>query len=324
MEGFLPHRLLPGAHLQTIFGQLLRSRLRWSVPTEDAIVEAGDGVRLLLRCSWHPRGGDRPTLLLVHGLEGCDRSVYMVATGKRAHQLGWHVIRMNLRGCGDGLEVCPRLYNAGQTADLVAVVEWLAHRVKRFAIGGFSLGAGLSLLTIARERSRLPDELIALAAVCPPLDMSACADALERRSNTLYALRFVRSLKRSYRSRQRLSPERYQKGRERGVTTLRQFDQVITAFYEGYRDAEDYYRSVSAGPGLVAIERPTLVLASRDDPFIPRESVEKWRISPSVELEVTRAGGHVGFVGAAGSPGCFWAAERMLVFLDSQLSGNRR
>ena len=77
-------------------------------------MEAGHGVSLLLRASWQdgPRE-ERPALLVVHGLGGSDASPYVVSTGRLAWARGWHVVRMNMRGSGDGEALCPLLYNAG-------------------------------------------------------------------------------------------------------------------------------------------------------------------------------------------------------------------
>ncbi|GMR24445.1 MAG: alpha/beta fold hydrolase [Acidobacteriota bacterium] len=314
MISFRP--LISGSHLQTIGGQFVRSFLEWPFATEDSVVAAEDDVRLLVRASWQP-GGAGPALLLIHGLEGSDEARYMLSTGILAFRAGYHVIRMNMRGCGDSLELCPRLYDAGLTTDLVAVFNWLARRVPRFAVGGFSLGAGLTLLTLAREKQSLPAACIGAVAVCPPLDMSRCADALELRKNWIYQFRFTRSLCRSYRSRQRLSPERHEQGRERGITSLRQFDDVVTAHYGGYSDAEDYYRTVSAGPRLEEIDRPTLVLGTDNDPFIPYESIAHWPHSENVRVEIVEGAGHVGFLAASNAPRYFWAADRMLAFLQA-------
>jgi predicted alpha/beta-fold hydrolase len=240
----------------------------------------------------------------------------VISTGVHAYRAGYHVIRMNMRGCGDSLALCPRLYNAGLTPDLLGVSAWLAERVERFVVAGFSLGAGLTLLTLARERERLPEACAGAVAVCPPLDMSRSADALEQRRNWIYQNRFTRALCRAYRSRQRLAPDRYQRGRERGITTLREFDDVITARYGGYRDAEDYYRCVSSGPWLVDIDRPTLVLGTDNDPFTPYDTQAHWAHSSDVRVEIVAGAGHVGFVGASSAPRCFWAADRVLEFAN--------
>jgi predicted alpha/beta-fold hydrolase len=68
---------------------------------------------------------------------------------------------------------------------------------------------------------------------------------------------------------------------------------------------------------MEAVDRPALVLASENDPFIPRTSVAKWTHSDAVTIELTRSGGHVGFVGPARGSGFFWAAERILAFASS-------
>lgn len=313
-DDFHPSFFLPGGHLQTIGGQIVRSWLRWPYPTEDVVVESTDDVRLLLRASWQIEM-DRPALLLVHGLEGSDRAPYVLSMAMVAYRAGWHVVRMNMRGCGDSLPLCPRLYNAALTSDLLAATHWLSDRVSRFGLAAFSLGANLALLTAARKKEHLPKELAAIATLCPPLDMSRSADELERRRNWIYQLRFILSLTKSYRKRQRLSPERYAPGRERGLKTLREFDDVITAHYGGYRDAEHYYESASAGPRLKDIELPTLVLASQNDPLIPVESVSQWERSDAVVLEMISSGGHVGFVGAKGPPRRFWAGQHLFSWL---------
>ena len=97
-----------------------------------------------------------------------------------------------------------------------------------------------------------------------------------------------------------------------------------TAFHGGYRDAEDYYQRVSPGPRLEAIDRPTLILAAADDPFIPEASMRKWARSDSVSMEIVDGAGHVGFVGRSKAPGYFWGADRILGFLESVVQVSSR
>jgi uncharacterized protein len=282
-------------------------------------VDAGDGVRLLVRASWQPGAVEsRPALVLIHGLAGSDQATHAVATGEHAWARGWHVLRMNMRGAGDGEAHCARLYNAGLDGDLLAVLQAAAHRVPRIAVAGFSLGANLVALVAGRRAAELPPSVRALAAVSPPLDLSACADAIDHPSNRLYTANFLVELRRSYRRRQERLPELYHQGRERGLRTIRAYDDVITAPYGGYRDAADYYACSSAGPYVAHIERPTLLLAAEDDPMIPGSSVTRWPLPASgrVIREMHATGGHVGFVAPTRAPGRFWAAERVLDFFD--------
>jgi hypothetical protein len=314
---FRPHPWLAGGHRQTLLGFWLRRRLRWTLPTEDVVVDAGDDVRLLLRATWQPGPRpDRPALVIVHGLGGSDASPYAVSTGLHAFARGWHVVRMNMRGAGDGEALCLRLYNAGLDTDVLAAVDAVGRVVPRVAVAAFSLGANQALLALGRRRAALPPALRAVAAASPPLDLSACADALERRDNRLYEHYFMVSLRAAYRRRSELRPDLFEAGRERAPRTIRDYDEVITAYYGGYASAEDYYARSSAGPWLASIETPALVLSAADDPLIPAESVTRWPLSPSVHREVAGSGGHVGFVGRSTAPGFFAAAPRMLDFLE--------
>jgi predicted alpha/beta-fold hydrolase len=319
---FTPARWSAGGHRQTLLGYWVRRGLRWEGPAEDLVVEAGEDVRLLARVTWHdgPREA-RPALVVVHGLGGCDAAGYAVATGHLAFAHGWHVARMNMRGAGDAEALCPRLYNAGLDCDLLAILDALARHTPMLAVVGFSLGANLALLALARGGDRVPAGLLGVAAVSPPLDLGACADAIGRPSNRLYQRYFVRNLQAAYQRRQRLRPDLYEAGRELGIQTIREYDEVITAPYGGYADAAEYYRLSSAGPRLEALTRPALILAAVDDPMVPADSVERWPLPTSglVHREMTSTGGHVGFVAPTVAPGRFWAAERAVAFANGIL-----
>jgi predicted alpha/beta-fold hydrolase len=286
---------------------------------EELVVDADDGARLLLRATWQPgpREG-RPALVVVHGLGGSDSSTYVLSTGELALARGWHVVRMNMRGSGDGEELCPLLYNAGLDGDLLAALELVAGLVPRVAVVGFSLGANLALLAAGRRRERLPRALEAVVAVSPPLDLAACAEALEHRDNRLYQRYFMRMLAEAYRRRHRRRPDLFPADREVGLRTVRQYDDRITAPFGGYDGANEYYARSSAGPHLSAITLPTLVLSAADDPMIPVGSVEHWPAGPSVRREITATGGHVGFVAPSSAPGHFWAPQRALDFLENR------
>lgn len=318
---FRPHRLLVGGHRQTLVGYWRRRRLTWTLPTEDVVVEAGEDVRLLVRASWQPGPREeRPALVLVHGLGSSDQASYALATGHFAWERGWHVLRMNMRGAGDGEALCPRLYNAGLDHDLVAVLKAAAAATPRVAIVGFSLGGNLALLALGRRAADLPPGLVAAVSVSAPLDLAACADALERPGNRLYQDWFMRGLRASYIRRQRLRPDLYEPGRERNLRTVRQFDDAITAPYGGYRDAAEYYFQASSGRYLGGIDRPTLILTAADDPMVPAPSVASWDLSPAVSREMVSTGGHMGFVAPSDAPAQFWAGERAVLFLDECLA----
>jgi predicted alpha/beta-fold hydrolase len=287
------------------------------------VLAADDGARLLLRVSWQE--GTRaasPALVLVHGLGGDDGSTYMLSTGLLAHSRGWHVLRMNMRGAGDGGAVTHHLYNAGLTGDLLLALDYAARHTRRVAVVGFSLGASLSLLTLGRERSRLVDAVRAGVGVAIPMDLAASAVRLEQGANALYALHFMRALRATWRDRAARLPHLYPPGRELGPRTLREWDDAITAPLGGYRSAEHYYESSSAGPWLADSDRPALVLNADDDPLVPPSTVTRWAQPDHgrITLEITPTGGHMGFLGSSEAPGHFWAADRALAFVEAAIA----
>ena len=87
-----------------------------------------------------------------------------------------------------------------------------------------------------------------------------------------------------------------------------EFDEAFTAPLHGYAGAQDYYDRASSRSALCAIAHPTLIVHSADDPFMyPDVLPEPEELAESVTVEVTRCGGHVGFV--HGSP---WAPRYYL------------
>ncbi len=308
-----------------MLGFLRRRWLGWGLRAEAVPVRVADDVVLRARLSVAPGARASRVLVLLHGMGGSDRSTYLLATARHAWERGWSVLRANLRASGDEDVYCPWLYNAGQSGDLLAILQTAAGRFDRVAVAGFSLGAHLTVLTLGRHAGALPDNLLGAAAVSPPLDLADCADAVGRPGNEVYQRFFVRGLIASYARVQRRRPDLYEAGRERGLRTVREFDHRITAPYGGYGTADAYYTACSSGPVLASVRKPLLILAAEDDPVIPSRGLTRWPLpsSGAVVREMTRTGGHVGFVGRTRAPGSFWAAERILDFLEDADAGGR-
>lgn len=317
LRPFRPAAWTKGPHLQTLLGYWYRRLVPEPGPTQDLVVEAEPDVRLLVHAHWQAGRTERPTLVIVHGLGGSSESSYARSLARLAFASGWNVARMNLRGAGAGRALCVRSYNAGLDADVLAVLRAVAALTPRVALAGFSLGANLAALVLARRDPQLPAGFLGAAAVSPPLDLSACADALDGTRNRLYRQHYLAQLRADYRLRQRERPDLYEAGRERGAHTIRGFDDRITAPCGGFTGAADYYARSSAGPLLASVRRPLLLLAADDDPMIPLASVIRWPLPADrcVVREVTRSGGHVGFFARSSAPGRFWAADRVMAFL---------
>jgi hypothetical protein len=162
-----------------------------------------------------------------------------------------------------------------------------------------------------------------VAAVSPIIEIAPCVDALERRTNILYQLNFVRGLRARMRRKDRLHPGRFDLSRLTDVWTVRRFDDTYTAPYFGFRDAADYYHRASAMRVIHRISVPALIITAEDDPFVPVGPFHDPAVSanPNITLKITRHGGHCGFVGEADdySDG-YWAEEAVVRFARQSVS----
>jgi len=321
---FSPHPLFKSGHAQTLvaFAWPRRRGLRELRDDEARLFEVEPGARVLVHCRWQEDRRACPTLLLVHGLEGSSESIYMMSTALKAHRAGFNVLRMNMRTCGDTLQLTQTLYNSGMSQDLRAIVEELIERDELTGVflGGFSLGGNMSLKLAGEYGTDYPPELKGVCAISPSVELAASAETIEQRSNWVYHRRFMRSLKRRMREAARLYPERYDASRLALVRTLREFDERYTAPHGGFRDAADYYARSSSLPLIPRIRVPTLIIHAEDDPFIPFDSLRHPSVgaNPNIFLLAPRRGGHVGFVADGNRAGedRFWAENRLIEFCE--------
>jgi predicted alpha/beta-fold hydrolase len=332
-EGAFPFVAPPGmgnAHLMTILGSLRRRRfpvLEGSMPVERRTFATEPETTVLAYCHWQPERRIHPTVLIVHGLEGSADADYVRGTAEKAWRAGWNVLRYNVRGCGGTAHLAPTLYHSGLTSDLRAVVTELVERdgLPGVSLVGFSMG-GNQVLKLAGELGEEGLRLLrAVCAISPPIDLASCSRAIAEPRNWLYEARFLRSLRRTIREKDRLFPGRYDLRPLPRIRHLWEWDNHFQP-YHGFKDAWDYYARASSLPWIPAIRVPALIIHAQDDPFIPFAPFEDRRLSESrvVRLLAPRQGGHVAFCSRRqGDPDRAWAENRAVEFLRAQPGGGR-
>ena len=100
------------------------------------------------------------------------------------------------------------------------------------------------------------------------MDLAASADALHEPANRIYEYYFLMQLFRRLRRKARLFPGKFDVLRLRGITSLRLFDDRITAYYCGFAGADDYYARAAAANVVDRIAVPALIIHAANDPFI--------------------------------------------------------
>jgi predicted alpha/beta-fold hydrolase len=318
---FEPHPLLRNGHAQTIATAVVPRR--FDIPSAAArLFQVDPDSRLLGHCHWQPgKRKDAPVLVIVHGLEGSSDSNYVRGIAEKAFHRGFHVVRMNQRNCGGTETLTPTLYNSGMSGDYRTVFEELSNGdgFEQIFFAGYSMGGNLVTKMAGEFGSAVPSALRGVCAVCPALDLGACADALERAENYFYQRHFVVGLMSRYARKQKLFPDRYPQNGSQPVRTVREFDDFITAPQFGYRDAQDYYDHVGAKRVAAQVRVPMLLITAQDDPFVTYASFLAARISdnPAIRFVAPEHGGHCGFISKHSGNERFWAEQRIVDFCEA-------
>ena len=318
---FEPHRWLRSGHAQTI-GAAFAPRTFRLPPGEERLFRVDPWTQLKGVCHWQEgKRKDLPVIVIVHGLEGSSDSNYARGIADKAWARGFHSVRMNQRNCGGTERLTPTLYNSGLSGDYLAVLTQLMEEgFEKVFFAGYSMGGNLVTKMAGELGESAPKELLGVAVVCPALDLSRCADALEERQNYLYQWHFVRGLMERYRKKCELFPGRYSPNGFGPVRTVREFDDVITAPCFGFKDAEEYYESAGAKKVIDKVRVPLLMITAQDDPFVPYVSFLAAGVgkNPMVRFVAPEHGGHCGFVSRFAGDERFWAEERIAEFVEEE------
>ena len=279
--------------------QTIRDTLRRDAPDPGPgtrlWLELGDGDALA--AAWHA-GEGRETVVLVHGLTGCEDGAHIRRAAAFWRARGHGVVRLNLRGSRPSLPRSRRPYNAGAGGDIVAALRGLPEAVRApgLVLIGVSLGGTQVLDALAREGDAPSLPIIAAATVCAPVLLAPVAARMMAPRNVLYHAWILRRMKADARALRAHVPPALLEG-ALAARSVRDFDDRYVAPLAGFAGAEDYYARCSLPPRLARIRTPTLCLAAADDPWIPAATYDAidWGANPRVAPLIASGGGHVGF-----------------------------
>lgn len=317
---FEPHRWLRGGHLQTLVSAApgrVASSSSTSVQSQRHRVDLPDGDAVVLHddapVDWDAAQG---SVLLVHGICGCHAAPYMIRFRRRLNVVGIRTFRLDMRGCGDSAEYCRSITHAGRSEDILSALEFIGGLIDdpTSPIGGVgvSLGGNQWLLAAARVGSghhAPPDvwpQVGPILSIAPPIDLQACSDAMQSPKLRFYNRYFIHHLLARATPALLANPVYQNALAQPRPRTLRQFDRTFTAPLGGFDSERDYYRESSAIHIIDSIQKPTLIVTSRDDPLVPIGSFQPLhdpmdgsnRSDSPIRLHVTATGGHHGFLQA--------------------------
>jgi predicted alpha/beta-fold hydrolase len=209
---------------------------------------------------------------------------------------------MNFRSCSGELNRRVRSYHSGETGDLNWAVEKILHLYPGHPVGiaGYSLGGNVLLKWLGERGSKVPNSVVGGAAISVPYDLKISASLIDSAgfNRSVYAHTFLKTLKEKFRQKIKIFNLNYSLKEIRKIKTFRQFDDLVTGPIHGFKGAEEYWNLSSSIYYLEGIRKPVYLLHSEDDPFLPEKAFPLNRIKESefLEKEITREGGHVGFI----------------------------
>lgn len=241
---------------------------------------------------------NRPTLLLLHGLEGSVNSPYIGGLIDAAKKKNWQIAVMHFRSCSGESNRLLKSYNSGVSEDLNEVITKLAiQNIVVDYLVGFSLGGNVTLKWLGEMAENAPVK--AAVAVSVPMLLDVCATEINKGFSKLYEFILLRTLREKTREKLKRFGDDILPNKKmiKSLNSFWRFDNYVTAPAHGYKNAEDYYQKASSKQFIKSIAKPTLIIHAKDDPFM-NESVLPLddELSKSVILEISENGGHVGFV----------------------------
>ena len=260
-----------------------------------------------------------PIVVVLHGLGGDSQSHYVRGLVTELAKANLRSVVLHHRGCSGEPNRLPRSYHAGASED----IDFLLRRLKivepqtpLFAVG-YSLGASMLLNWLQKNQSLL----VAACAVSTPFELAVGADRMEHGFSRIYQNHLVSRMKYLLRQKAKTVKLPIDTNTLHKVKTFREFDDLVTAPLHGFEDAEDYYSRCSTRQVLPSIRTPTLIIHAADDPLMTVEAIPgKEELSDAVLFELSKHGGHCGFVsGGWPTRAGYWAEQRIVEFLTSFL-----
>lgn len=292
-SSFKPAWFITNSHLQTLWPYFFRNRHYPAIKPERLELPDGDFIDLV----WTEPSNDQPIVILLHGLEGSYRSHYVPGLLRYLQCAGFRCVVMHFRGCGGEPNRLDRAYHSGDTEDLAFLVDCIKSREPQtpvYAVG-ISLGGNVLLKWLGQSASANP--LAAAVAVSVPFQLDVCADTLNKGAARIYQIHLLRSLVNNVLKKFASRTAPFDLKRVKEIKSLREFDDVVTAPLHGFDNAAHYYAESSSRQYLRTIERPTLIIHAEDDPFMtPQVIPQEHELSPCTTLELSKKGGHVGFI----------------------------
>ena len=318
---FEPSCILKNKHIQTLYSSLFRKIPNLNMEIEKFYLHDGD----FLECYWYNKpkyNSNTPIVVLFHGLAGSYKSPYIQDTMKELAKNSFASVLMHFRGCSGEQNRLPRSYHSGETGDALA---WIKHinanfvNSKIFTVG-YSLGGNMMLKLLGELGNK--SLITAAVSVSAPMQLDICANQMNKGFSKFYQHVLLKdlnaALEKKYDTLDMNTHLNLKKSEIKNLKTFWEFDEAYTAPIHGFESAQDYYTRCSAKQFLKDINTPTLIIHSSDDPFMTAKILPlEDEISDYITLEVSKYGGHVGFISGTLFKPDYWLEKKIINYFTA-------
>ncbi|KAA8538602.1 hypothetical protein F0562_028203 [Nyssa sinensis] len=255
------------------------------------------------------KGDTTPIVVVIPGLTSDSADAYIKHLAFNMAKCGWNVVVCNHRGLGGISVTSDCFYNAGWTADLREVIDYL-HReypkARLFAVGN-SIGANILVKYLGEDGEDVP--VAGAAAICSPWDLLIGDRFICRR---LIQKLYDRALAIGLQSYAKLHQPLYSRLADwEGIKksrSIRDFDNYATCLVGKFETVDTYYRCCSSSSFVGNVSVPLLCISALDDPLCTREALpwDECRGNKNIILATTQHGGHLAFFEGITASGLWW------------------
>lgn len=290
---YRPNYIFRNAHVNTLYPYFFRKRKVIPFVRERVWTPDND----FFDVDWWLQSPSKKLVILLHGLEGSTASQYINGISPLFFQQGYNIAAINFRSCSGELNLQMDMYHSGFTRDLHHFIESQTDAFDALYICGFSLGGNVTIKYVSDQKYQISSKIKAVAGVSVPSDLKGGSIKLKKWYNYIYEQRFLATLLKKVKLKHHMMPDKIDISKLHLIKSLWDFDEIYTAGFHGFDDAEDYYTQCSTVQFLNSISIPTLMVNALDDTFLSHGSFP-YDIAadhPFFHLAAPRHGGHVGF-----------------------------
>lgn len=300
---FNPPFWLRNTHVQTIGSSLFARSPTLSAGRRIELVTSEN---VCLEAFLHGESNPGRQVILIHGWLGSADSSYVLTTAVDLLGAGFRVARLNLRDHGDTAHLNEDMFHSARTKEVVEACEQLnAIATARTgstpgALIGFSLGGNFALRVCAH--TSLP-----ALAICPAINPETSCTAIDN-GPAVYRRYFLRKWYRALAAKSAAFPQRYDFSNVQNRSNVLELTNLFIGNHLPYASSTEYFNAYRIWPDSLQ-GKPAKIIAAKDDPVIPWQSVAE--LDGAVEVLLTERGGHCGYVPK------HWMTQQMLEFLGA-------